>query len=85
MYDHLSSVQVIHFTGYLIINHPSTDYKLEEKMTNGGTSPSIDNSFSLVLIGAPIPNPSDGQALLPNHTFVTKHSLDMRITFVDEK
>ena len=40
----------------------------------------------LVLIADPIPHPS-GNEMIPidGCTFVTKHSLDMKYTYVDEK
>ena len=39
----------------------------------------------LVAIGRPIPHPSNIETPLGSSTFLTKHSLDMKFTYVDEK
>ncbi|XP_036322683.1 protein similar isoform X5 [Rhagoletis pomonella] len=39
----------------------------------------------LVAIGRPIPHPSNIEIPLGSTTFLTKHSLDMKFTYVDEK
>lgn len=39
----------------------------------------------LVLVGDPIPHPSNIEMPLDSYTFLTKHSLDMKYTYVDEK
>ncbi|KAK9681186.1 PAS fold [Popillia japonica] len=39
----------------------------------------------LIAIGQPIPHPSNIEAPLPHQTFLTKHSLDMKFTYADEK
>jgi hypoxia-inducible factor 1 alpha len=40
---------------------------------------------SLVLVGSPIPHPSNIEIPLGRHTFLSKHSLNMKFTYVDEK
>ena len=42
-------------------------------------------SHFLVLIADPIPHPSNIELPLDGYTFLTKHSLDMKYTYVDEK
>lgn len=42
-------------------------------------------SHFLVLIADPIPHPSNIEMPLDSYTFLTKHSLDMKYTYVDEK
>lgn len=39
----------------------------------------------LVLVGDPIPHPSNIEMPLDSYTFLTKHTLDMKYTYVDEK
>lgn len=39
---------------------------------------------SLVAIGRPIPHPSNIEVPLDSMTFLSKHSLDMKFTYVDE-
>lgn len=56
---------------------------------NKNSSSTIDGGCTtrrcLVAIGQPIPHPSNIEAVLPNQTFLTKHSLDMKFTYADEK
>jgi hypoxia-inducible factor 1 alpha len=42
-------------------------------------------SHFLVVVGDPIPHPSNIEMPLDSYTFLTKHSLDMKYTYVDEK
>lgn len=42
-------------------------------------------SHFLVLIADPIPHPSNIEMPLDDYTFLTKHSLDMKYTYVDDK
>lgn len=42
-------------------------------------------SHFLVLIADSIPHPSNIEMPLDSYTFLTKHSLDMKYTYVDEK
>ena len=39
----------------------------------------------LVMIGDPIPHPSNIETPIDGFTFLTKHTLDMKYTYVDEK
>lgn len=39
----------------------------------------------LMAIGQPIPHPSNIETPLPKQTFLTKHSLDMKFTYADDK
>lgn len=40
---------------------------------------------SLIAIGRPIPHPSNIEIPLDSKTFLSKHNLDMKFTYVDEK
>ncbi|KZS18475.1 putative Hypoxia inducible factor-1 alpha [Daphnia magna] len=42
-------------------------------------------SHFLVMVGDPIPHPSNIEMPLDSYTFLTKHTLDMKYTYVDEK
>lgn len=44
-----------------------------------------DTGASLVLVGSPIPHPSNIEIPLGRHTFLSKHSLSMKFTYADEK
>lgn len=44
-----------------------------------------DTNVSLVLVGSPIPHPSNIEIPLGRHTFLSKHSLSMKFTYADEK
>lgn len=45
----------------------------------------ILNKRRLIAIGQPIPHPNAIEAPLGESSFLTKHSLDMRFTYVDDK
>ena len=40
---------------------------------------------SLVVVGCPIPHPSNIEVPLGRHTFLSKHSLNMKFTYADER
>lgn len=40
---------------------------------------------SLVVVGCPIPHPSNIEIPLGRHTFLSKHNLNMKFTYVDER
>lgn len=69
--------QVIHCIGHLL-NPEEED---EDEKDKG----SKNVSRCLVAIGQPIPHPSNIEAPLPRQTFLTKHSLDMKLTYADDK
>lgn len=43
------------------------------------------NTHQFVGIGRPIPHPSNIEVPLDSKTFLTKHSLDMKFSYVDDK
>lgn len=49
-----------------------------------GNSP-CNNQSCLVAIGEPIPHPSNIEIPLDKQTFLSKHSLDMKFTYADDK
>lgn len=51
----------------------------EDDPTEQGTG------VSLVLIGSPIPHPSNIEIPLGRHTFLSKHNLSLKFTYTDEK
>ncbi|GJQ72733.1 hypothetical protein Trydic_g15875, partial [Trypoxylus dichotomus] len=68
-----ATYKVIHVRGHII-------HRTESKDDPQGTTQRY-----LVAIGQPIPHPSNIEAPLPHQTFLTKHSLDMKFTYADEK
>lgn len=53
----------------------------EEETAESDTVPQL----CLVAIGEPIPHPSNIEIPLGHQTFLSKHSLDMKFTYADEK
>lgn len=59
--------------------------KEEEEEEEEDESMGHDTNISLVLVGSPIPHPSNIEIPLGRHTFLSKHSLSMKFTYADEK
>lgn len=62
-----------------------------ENNNNGTEDKKIDaddkkslKTGTLVAVGRPIPHPSNIEIPLDSKTFLSKHSLDMKFTYVDE-
>ncbi|XP_031774103.1 hypoxia-inducible factor 1-alpha isoform X1 [Apis florea] len=84
-----ASYKVIHCTGRLtyirdpVSNSSENDDAKNKKDDEGNEG---DNTgASLVLLGCPIPHPSNIEIPLGRHTFLSKHSLSMKFTYADEK
>ncbi|CAB3248816.1 unnamed protein product [Arctia plantaginis] len=82
-----ASYKVIHITGHMLM---PTDDKTErnnnradEKKTDGDDKKAIKNG-TLVAVGRPIPHPSNIEIPLDSKTFLSKHGLDMKFTYVDK-
>lgn len=80
---------MIHCTGRLtyirdpVSNSSENDDAKNKKDDEGNEG---DNTgASLVLLGCPIPHPSNIEIPLGRHTFLSKHSLSMKFTYADEK
>ncbi|KAI8425279.1 hypothetical protein MSG28_007060 [Choristoneura fumiferana] len=84
--DHLGVSQVIHVTGHMLA--PSKTQTKTEKNNNDDKTNDVDKKSgkmpSLVAVGRPIPHPSNIEIPLDSKTFLTKHSLDMKFTYIDE-
>ncbi|XP_014088303.3 uncharacterized protein sima isoform X2 [Bactrocera oleae] len=65
------------------INIKSASYKVIH--ITGHLVVNMKDDRVLVAIGRPIPHPSNIEIPLGSTTFLTKHSLDMKFTYVDEK
>lgn len=57
----------------------------ESKETDTGKEIKLKKTGSLIAIGRPIPHPSNIEIPLDSKTFLSKHNLDMKFTYVDEK
>ncbi|XP_077297759.1 uncharacterized protein LOC143919358 [Arctopsyche grandis] len=57
----------------------------ESKETDAGKENKPKKTGSLIAIGRPIPHPSNIEIPLDSKTFLSKHNLDMKFTYVDEK
>lgn len=79
---------MIHCTGRLtyirdlVSNSSLSD---EEDRDSEGEVNERSSGASLVLVGCPIPHPSNIEIPLGRHTFLSKHSLGMKFTYADEK
>ncbi|XP_011644069.1 uncharacterized protein LOC105431526 isoform X1 [Pogonomyrmex barbatus] len=83
-----ASYKVIHCTGRLTNIHDSNSNSTEVDNEEQGKEDEIvkqDTSVSLVLVGSPIPHPSNIEIPLGRHTFLSKHNLSMKFTYADEK
>ncbi|CAH2094388.1 unnamed protein product [Euphydryas editha] len=82
-----ASYKVIHVTGHILT---SSEEKAKEQINNDTESENnnelkkYNKSGALVAVGRPIPHPSNIEVPLNNMTFLTKHSLDMKFTDVDD-
>lgn len=80
-----SIYQVIHVTGHMLT---SSEEKEQVKSDVEGDQinelKKYTKSGALVAVGRPIPHPSNIEVPLNNMTFLTKHSLDMKFTDIDE-
>ncbi|XP_046402265.1 endothelial PAS domain-containing protein 1-like isoform X2 [Ischnura elegans] len=77
-----ASYKVIHCLGHLL-SGCQDDSKLNDKdKQNGVGNP---QQPCLVAIGEPIPHPSNIEIPLGKQTFLSKHSLDMKFTYADER
>ncbi|XP_011696892.1 PREDICTED: uncharacterized protein LOC105455341 [Wasmannia auropunctata] len=85
-----ASYKVIHCTGRLTNIRDSNSNSMEvdnEERRNSKEDEDVeqDTGASLVLVGSPIPHPSNIEIPLGRHTFLSKHSLSMKFTYADEK
>ena len=82
---------MIHCTGRLAyIRDPASSRSDEtnenaEQKSDEDEENERDTGASLVLLGCPIPHPSNIEIPLGRHTFLSKHSLSMKFTYADEK
>ncbi|KYQ50321.1 Hypoxia-inducible factor 1-alpha [Trachymyrmex zeteki] len=83
-----ASYKVIHCTGRLTNIRDSNSNSMEvdnEERRKEDEDAEQDTGTSLVLVGSPIPHPSNIEIPLGRHTFLSKHSLSMKFTYADEK
>ncbi|XP_034941149.1 hypoxia-inducible factor 1-alpha isoform X2 [Chelonus insularis] len=65
----------------------STGSGSEDSQDDNSDKENIRQSIgaSLVVVGCPIPHPSNIEVPLGRHTFLSKHSLNMKFTYADER
>ncbi|OAD54410.1 Hypoxia-inducible factor 1-alpha, partial [Eufriesea mexicana] len=83
-----ASYKVIHCTGrltYIRDPVPNSSKDNDEEPKSDDEENERDNGASLVLLGCPIPHPSNIEIPLGRHTFLSKHTLSMKFTYADEK
>ena len=66
-----ATYKVVRFTGRMVEGEPVA---LSDKC-----------SRYLVLLGEPIPHPSNIEVMLDSKTFLSRHSMDMKFTYCDER
>ncbi|KAJ9599244.1 hypothetical protein L9F63_010246 [Diploptera punctata] len=79
-----ATYKVIHCTGHVLTN---SSCKKEIKTECGTESDTSNNNqqHCLVAIGEPIPHPSNIEIPLDHQTFLSKHNLDMKFTYADDR
>ncbi|EFN75729.1 Hypoxia-inducible factor 1 alpha [Harpegnathos saltator] len=83
-----ASYKVIHCTGRLTTIRDSNSNSMEVDNEEGekeDEEAEREANTSLVLVGNPIPHPSNIEIPLGRHTFLSKHNLSMKFTYADEK
>nr|WNN25257.1 hypoxia-inducible factor 1 [Leptochiton rugatus] len=71
---------------YKVIKYTGKLEELEYPLIEGtDEKESVDNFIYLLAIGEPIPHPSNIEFPLDSKTFLTRHSMDMKFTFCDER
>lgn len=78
--------QVIHCTGRLIAHSENVNTQ-----SNGSGSENQEEiiekepGISLVVVASPVPHPSNIETPLGKYTFLSKHNLNMKFTYADDK
>ena len=71
------------------INLKSATYKVVKftgRVVEGeAPSPGEQPQHYLALVGEPIPHPSNIEVMLDSKTFLSRHSMDMKFTYCDER
>ncbi|XP_046434709.1 protein similar isoform X2 [Neodiprion fabricii] len=93
-----ASYKVIHCTGHVVATPRDLSTPQNQLDENGDSVDSFEgahvkiekqekesSSGCLVVVGCPIPHPSNIEVPLGRHTFLSKHSLNMKFTYADEK
>lgn len=70
-------MQVLHCSGHIRMHESHSD-----QTPNGQTEPPVPY---LVLICDPIPHPSNIEVPLDTKTFLSRHTMDMKFTYCDER
>lgn len=70
-------LQVLHCSGHVHVNGVQAEQK-----SNGQKEPPVPY---LVLICDPIPHPSNIEVPLDTKTFLSRHTMDMKFTYCDER
>ena len=67
------------------VSHEKSQFDDDDPLVQQYKDYDTPEGHFLVLIADPIPHPSGSEIPIDGCTFVTKHSLDMKFTYVDEK
>nr|XP_037876181.1 hypoxia-inducible factor 1-alpha isoform X3 [Bombyx mori] len=76
-----ASYKVIHITGHMLASTEDNERNNNETKADEEKK---GKAGCLVAVGRPIPHPSNIEIPLDSKTFLSKHSLDMKFTYVDE-
>ncbi|XP_034249619.1 hypoxia-inducible factor 1-alpha-like [Thrips palmi] len=88
-----ASYKVIHYTGHMLTGPTVPRAVCHDSDSEGGSTDGAPGCGGcelvpqkcLVAIGEPIPHPSNIEIPLDKQTFLSKHSLDMKFTYADDK
>ncbi|XP_021930800.1 endothelial PAS domain-containing protein 1-like isoform X2 [Zootermopsis nevadensis] len=85
-----ATYKVIHCTGHVLTSPSSCKKEVRtecgaESDKNNNNQQQQQHQHCLVAIGEPIPHPSNIEIPLDHQTFLSKHSLDMKFTYADDR
>lgn len=79
---------MIHCTGRLIAHVKNDSIKVDKNESDSENQEETvekEPGVSLVVVASPVPHPSNIETPLGKYTFLSKHSLNMKFTYADDK
>ncbi|KAJ8674337.1 hypothetical protein QAD02_005599, partial [Eretmocerus hayati] len=83
-----ASYKVIHCSGRLIAHNANPLINNNEDVSDSENQKEIEirePGVSLVVVASPVPHPSNIEVPLGRYTFLSKHNLNMKFTYADDK
>ena len=76
---------MIHCTGRLFAHLNTTNVSNASDSENPEENIEREPGISLVVVASPVPHPSNIEVPLGKYTFLSKHNLNMKFTYADDK